>query len=309
VKTESFDIDSLMDDFETITGHDFDKGNFYMSRPIKRKRRSKADMERLKSGLYDILAEYHPQTVRGVFYQAVSRGLIEKTELEYQNAVQRNLVKMRESGQIPFSWITDNSRWMRKPTSYSNVYEALENAQYFYKKDLWENQTDYIEFWMEKETLSGIVHPVTAKYDIPLMVTHGFSSISFIYESAKNIESIDKPAFIYILSDYDKAGNDLSNHIENKLEQYAPDSAILCERIAVTAEQIEHWDLPTRPPKKRDKGFSECVELDAIPAPQLVNIVEQTILSHIAKKDYEQHLLVEDAEKESFESALALFDR
>ena len=283
------------------------KSGFAENRPMKRKRRTKDDMDRLKLGLYVILADYHPQTVRGVFYQAVKRGMIEKTEVEYKNAVQRNLVTMRESGEIPFSWITDNSRWMRKPNSFSGVYEALEDAQHFYRKALWDSQPDYVEFWMEKETLSGIVHPVTAKYDIPLMITHGFSSISFIYESAKHIKSIAKPTYIYSLTDHDKAGKDLSSHIENKLRAYAPNCEIHFKRIAVTPEQIELFNLPTRPPKKRDTGFNECVELDAIPAPQLVKLVEQKILSHIEKDAYEQHLLIEEAERESFNQVLELF--
>ncbi len=261
-------------------------------------------MERLRSDLYEILSDYHPQTVRGVFYQAVGRGIVEKTEKAYKNTVQRNLVIMRESGEIPFSWITDNSRWMRKPESFSGVREAVENAQSYYRKALWESQPDYVEIWMEKETLSGIIYPVTAKYDIPLMVTHGFSSISFIYESAKHIKQTQKPTYIYCLSDYDKAGRDLGNHIKKKLREYTPSSEIYFEQIAVTEEQIFTWKLPTRPPKKRDTGFNECVELDAIPAYRLVELVEQKILSHIDAYDYQNHLRIEAAEMESFENIL-----
>ena len=35
-------------------------------------------------GDHGILAADHPQTVRQVFYQLVTRGIIEKTEAEYQ---------------------------------------------------------------------------------------------------------------------------------------------------------------------------------------------------------------------------------
>jgi hypothetical protein len=40
-------------------------------------------MEAIREGLYDILAVDNPQTVRGIFYQAVSRKLVDKTEAEY----------------------------------------------------------------------------------------------------------------------------------------------------------------------------------------------------------------------------------
>ena len=58
-----------------------------MSRYIKRHRRTKAEVTHLKGALYSILANDNPQTVRGIFYQAVSQGIIDKTETEYRNVV------------------------------------------------------------------------------------------------------------------------------------------------------------------------------------------------------------------------------
>jgi hypothetical protein len=55
-------------------------------------------MEAIRSGLYDILEQQHPATVRGTFYQAVGRGLVGKTEAEYKTTVGRLLTDMRRSG-------------------------------------------------------------------------------------------------------------------------------------------------------------------------------------------------------------------
>jgi hypothetical protein len=49
-------------------------------------------------------------TVRQVFYQMVSRGLIEKTEREYRSTVVRFLTNMGLAHELPFAWIADNSR-------------------------------------------------------------------------------------------------------------------------------------------------------------------------------------------------------
>ena len=54
-------------------------------------RRSRAEIAAIRAGLYDILSEQHPATVRGVFYQAVTRGLIRKTESDYKKTVVRLL--------------------------------------------------------------------------------------------------------------------------------------------------------------------------------------------------------------------------
>jgi hypothetical protein len=32
---------------------------------------------------------------------------------------------MRRASQIPFDWISDNTRWMRKPRTFSSLEDAL----------------------------------------------------------------------------------------------------------------------------------------------------------------------------------------
>ncbi len=58
-------------------------------------------------------------------------------------------------------------------------------------------------------------------------------------------------------------------NIEETLRDLAPDAEIYFERIAVTAEQINDWDLPSRPTKTSDTRSvkwrgGDSVELDAI---------------------------------------------
>ena len=85
----------------------------YAPRPI-RHRRTKDEMEGILGGLYLLLKEDHPMTVRQVFYQATTRGLIDKTEADYKGTVVRLLSRLRRKKLIPFNWIADNTRWMRK---------------------------------------------------------------------------------------------------------------------------------------------------------------------------------------------------
>ena len=40
----------------------------------------------------------------------LSQGLIRKTEADYPSVVMRLLTKMRLDGELPFSWIADNTR-------------------------------------------------------------------------------------------------------------------------------------------------------------------------------------------------------
>ena len=113
----------------------------YGARPISRKgRRSKVEIEFIKSAIRRVLVNEIPMTVRQVFYRLVSLGVIDKTEAEYKSTVCRLLADMRRNGDIPFRWIADNTRWMRKPTTYSNLEQAAQETAQFYRRRLWDNQ-------------------------------------------------------------------------------------------------------------------------------------------------------------------------
>jgi hypothetical protein len=149
-------------------------------------------MEAIREQLYNILAANHPMTVRQVFYYMVTRPtpLIAKTENQYKHTVDRLLVQMRRSGEVPFRWIADNTRWMRKPPSYDSMAEALLNTARTYRRDLWTNQDLYVEVWTEKDALAGVLMDVTREWDVPLMVARGFSSVTFLHSAAETIRDI-----------------------------------------------------------------------------------------------------------------------
>ena len=110
----------------------------YGSSPIKRHRRSKVEIETIKTAIQEVLADENPMTVRQVFYRLVSLGTIDKTEAEYKTTVCRLLTDMRRNGEIPYRWIADNTRWMRKPETYSNLEQAVQETAQFYRRRLWE---------------------------------------------------------------------------------------------------------------------------------------------------------------------------
>jgi hypothetical protein len=251
-----------------------------------------------------LLEKHHPMTVRQVFYQMTVAGKVAKLETEYKN-VGRLLGVMREKGIIPFSWISDNTRWMRKPRSYDSVTDVLENAAASYRKALWADQKDYVEVWSEKDALAGVLYEVTCEFDIPLMVSKGFSSKSFLHETARHIAQVGKPAYLYYFGDHDPSGVHIDKHIERTLRKYAPNAEIHFEREAVLPWQIKFYKLPTRPTKKSDsrsKNFKgDSVEVDAIPPDLLREMVRHCIEKHIDKRVLEETRRVEQLERETLE--------
>jgi hypothetical protein len=198
----------------------------------KRGRATEAVVEARPSELLHIIAQMRPMTVRQAFYQATVRGIVEKSEAGYSK-VQTDLTVMRRSGDLPYGWLADNTRWQRKPRSFGGIDEALQNCARFYRKDLWRQADAYVEIWLEKDALSGVILPVTAEYDVPLMVARGYASLSFLHCAAEAI-----PAYIYHLGDFDPSGVNAGEKIEETLRELAPHAEIHFERLAVTPEQI-----------------------------------------------------------------------
>lgn len=275
----------------------------YRSSPTKRRRRTKADVQRIRTAIVNALEADNPMTVRQVFYRLVSTGVIDKTEAEYKRTVNRLLTQMRLSREIPFGWIADNTRWMRKPRTYSSLEDALRRTAECYRRSLWDNQRVYVEVWLEKDALAGVLYDVTQEWDVPLMVVKGFSSLSYLYEAAEAIKDQGKPAYLYYFGDRDPSGVFIDRNIERRLREFAPDAEIHFERVAVTPEQIEAWELPTRPTKttdSRSKGFEgESVEVDAIMPADLRTLVRECIEQHVDQRKLEVMRVAEESERET----------
>jgi hypothetical protein len=284
-------------------GHDRHRGS-YVPKDIKpkRQRRTKSAVSSIRDHIEDILEDNNPQTVRQVFYALTVRGAIAKHEIEYKRTVVRLLTEMREAGQIPFEWIADNTRWQRKPSSFTGIEACLQATANSYRRNLWASMPVYVEIWIEKDALAGVLLEETKVYDVPLMVARGYSSLSFLHAAAMAIKARGKPAHIYHFGDLDPSGVDAARDIEAKLRRYAPDAEIHFERPAVTRSQVEEWDLPTRPTKQTDtraKKFNgTSVELDAIPADKLRQLVRECIERHVDQHQFEILKVAEESERD-----------
>jgi hypothetical protein len=262
---------------------------FYIPKHTKRKRRTKAVMTDVRTAIKDLLEASHPQTVRQVFYALSVRGIVAKSETEYKMTVGRLLVEMREKGEIPFDWIVDHTRATYCPASFISVPQSLRWLTKRYRRSLWDDANVLVYVFCEKDALAAVVEQETAPYCVPLVVCRGYSSITKLHETAQEILAANRKTFIYHLGDHDPSGQDAARDTEEKLRRYAPGIEIHFERVAVTLEQIESWDLPSRPTKTQDPrakkfGRSTSVELDAIPADKLRALVRSRIKLHVDKK-------------------------
>lgn len=252
-------------------------------------RRTRADIESLKAAIYDMVNAAKPMTVRQVFYRGVGFGHWTKTEADYKNVVCRLLAQMRREHELPFHWIADGTRWQRRPSTYSSVEDALTETARLYRRRLWDHAPRMVEVWLEKEALAGVLVGVTAEHDVPLMVTRGYPSLSYLYSAAEEIKARhlhrNQATTVLYFGDHDPSGDDIARRVELDLTEF---SGVEVEfvRCAVTAEQIEDYDLPTRPTKRKDSRAKAwtgtgSVEVDAIDPTELRTLLDLFIADYL----------------------------
>ena len=162
--------------------------------------------------------------------------------------------------------------------------------------------------WLEKDALAGVVMEATERWDVPLMVSRGTSSATFLYEAAQTARAAyvegNAVTIVLALYDHDAAGARCARTVEEGLIRYSGLGSLAWPRfrlLAVTEEQIDEWNLPTRPAKASDpeaaKFTGPAVELDAIPPDKLITLVEEAITSLVDGDAWAREEAVEESER------------
>lgn len=250
-------------------------------------------MIEIRGAIFEMVRDGKPMTVRQVFYRGVSASLWSKTEAEYKQTVCRLLAEMRRDGTLPYSWIADSTRWQRRPTTYSSVEDALAATARTYRRSLWNQTSRVVEVWLEKEALAGVLVGITDHWDVPLMVTRGYPSLSFLHSAGSvmgdRCRRNGQATSVLYLGDRDPSGDDIARKVDEDLRGFAgADAAEMFEftRLAVTAGQVAEYDLPTRPTKRSDSRARSwdgdgSVEVDAIDPDELRFLVDSTIATYV----------------------------
>jgi hypothetical protein len=261
-----------------------------------------------------ILEREQPITVRGAFYRAVSAGLFPGTGDPYYAACGRLILQLRRLGLVPYNWISDSTRRRLKPSSWSGLVDFAETVAQAYRKNLWERQGHYIELFVEKDAMAGVIEPITAEYDVTLNVIRGNCSETFVYRVAEIWLQIQKPIYVYYLGDHDPSGLKIEEDLRRCLLGFGAVTTGW-ERLAITPEDFRNPDLLGFPVKKNLKSpmswqpyillyGDRCLEVDAIPANEIRERVEEAILCHVDQHEWQTLQLIEAEEKKDLLSTI-----
>ena len=259
-----------------------------------------------------ITQEDPPITIRHLFYRLVGEQQIEKTEQAYTNLCSL-LARWRRRHDVSFDVFSDATRYYRGPTLFDDMAEALQSTAECYRKNLWASQGTYAEVWCEKDAISSILAEAAGKFGVQVFVCRGFASLSSLNSAAKifrQAQGAGKDVSIFYFGDHDPSGKAIDRAAERTL---ADDFGVLVDfrRIAVTEDQIEEFNLPTRPVKKSDtraQGWTGgCVEIDTIKPADLRQMVEHEIISCIDPYAWTQLKETEQQELKTLESLAVKF--
>jgi len=118
-----------------------------------------------------------------------------------------------------------------------------------------------------------------------------------------------KRSYIYQFGDHDPTGCLIPKSIESRLREFCGKYDCefpVVERIALTKEQIRHYQLPTRPTKREGNSHARdfegrSVELDALPSRTLRQLVTDCIERHITANQLEILRTAEESERDLIE--------
>jgi hypothetical protein len=192
-----------------------------------------------------------------------------------------------EGGDVPdfagpsFSWDAYSWNWYlpELPTALGTDLDfalpTITAEGYLYSQH---RQPYLLEVWIEKSTMDSVLAPLERSHGVRVVTSVGFQSTTGAIKHLQRVARANKPARIFYISDYDPAGTSMpsavARQVEFYCEQYAPGCEIKLTPVALTREQVEHYQLPRIPIKDSDsrKGrFEEiygegATELDALEA-------------------------------------------
>lgn len=268
----------------------------------------KPETLKLISRINNILETYNiAMTVRQIFYQCVTADILPNTVSSYRKVVQ-TVKDGRMLGLIDWDYVEDRLREPRIPASWDSINQVIESAKKQFKLDRWVGQDYYVEVWLEKDALSGIVSEATYKWRVTLQVNRGYSSITAMRESADRfIEAQDegREAIIGYFGDHDPSGEDMVRDVGDRLRVFGADVEV--QKLAILNEDISLYNLPPQPVKDADSRAdafrlahgSDCVELDALRPDVLRQRVEDFILGYLDREKYDARIGEEKRQRAS----------
>lgn len=249
------------------------------------------ESETLIARCNEVIATYRGQgftlTLRQLYYQMVSRNIIENTERSYKRL--GDLVNnARLAGRIDWHAIADTGRNLQQQSHWATPAQIIESARYSFRLDKWEGQKYRPEVWVEKQALESVIASACRPLDVPYFACKGYNSQSEQWAAGRRLAGYVSGGYtpiIFHLGDHDPSGIDMTRDNTERLAMFM--GGVEVRRLALNMIQVEEYNPPPNPAKETDSRFKDyrdqygdsSWELDALEPRVLVDMIQAAILS------------------------------
>lgn len=287
-----------------------------MARETFKQTNFRADTLQMIALCNEIITQYQAQglrlTLRQLYYQLVTRNAIRNLEREYKR-IGAMLSEARLAGLVDWDAIEDRIRRPVVAPQWGSIQEIVEAALRQYRLPRWEGQERYVELWVEKDALAGVLQPLASEFHVTLMVNRGYSSQSAMYEAAQRLIDAaqgDRTIILFYLGDHDPSGEDMVRDVRDRLELFGVDLTV--EKLALTMDQVTQYDPPPNPAKMSDsraagyvaKFGAEAWEVDALPPDVLAGLIRAALASMVDRDRMDEVIEREDRDKADLRQAV-----
>jgi len=225
-----------------------------------------------------------PTNARFLYYELIQRGQLSKERTGARRPDQDlhdALTDIREDGRIPWDWIIDETREVEDYTGYSSIKDGVLAKLPYIHLDPWRDRAPLI--LTESRSLAGVLRPVVSELRARIASTNGQCGGFLRTDIAPLLRPGDDLGY---LGDLDLSGGHIEDNTRRVLEREIG-GELRWERIALTAEQVEQYDLPKiikRDRRYKDGRPHEAVETEAIKQTVLIEILRAWLSARLPKR-------------------------
>lgn len=241
-----------------------------------------------------VLAEYAAQgfdlTLRQLYYQFVARGWIPNKQSEYKR-LGETINEGRLAGLIDWDRIVDRTRNLEQNNHWDGPEDIVEACASQFQIDKWAGQENYVEVWIEKDALAGILEVACKPLDVAYFSCRGYTSQSELWSAAMRLvrkAEDGRQITIVHLGDHDPSGIDMTRDIRDRLklfmERHGQDAPEVL-RVALNMDQVEQYNPPPNPAKTTDSRYDDYIvehgeeswELDALEPAVITALIQEAV--------------------------------
>jgi len=240
---------------------------------------------KLRKIVLDLLHEHEqagedalPTNARFLFYELVQRGVLEKhkpkgaTGRRSDQDLHEALTYLRQTGAVPWDWIIDETRSLDDYTGWPSIDAWAATSVNHIRLDPWGGRAPLA--LTESRSAAGALRNLAIRYCTKLAATNGQVGGFLHTDVAPQLVPGDRVLYI---GDFDWQGHQIESNTRRVLERLIG-GELDWERIALTAHQLDQYDLRRLQIEKPDRRYKPvryhpAVETEALKQQVLVRIV------------------------------------